>query len=474
LVSKRTRIVVGILIVYALGVAYLMYRLSADIDPRYKESAEESLVDTANLLAALIEHDIASGEFRPGKLRPTFDALYERRLRARIYEVEKTRVDLRVYVTDRNGIVLFDSLGRDEGKSFREWRDVQLTLQGEYGARTTPDVAGDPRTAVMYVGAPIRWNGQIVGAVSVGKPIQSFGQFIASAREKLLLAGVTAGVSVLVLAVLASVWLVRPFGLVTDIVGFVRSRRRMSLPRRVWSALTTAFAEVRDALAGRDQVEEYVQTLTHELKSPLSAIRGAAELLQEPMPDDRRLRFVANIRDESARIQDLVDRLLELSSIEKRRWLTEVQRVAVDELIGEVVKSLTPVTDARGVRVRVECNPGLEVEGDSFLLHRAVANLLHNAVDFSEAGGDVGIRVSVHDGELSIAVRDHGPGVPGYALDRVFEKFYSLRRPHSGKKGTGLGLAFVQEIAELHRGRAQLRNHPEGGAEASLLLPVEG
>jgi two-component system sensor histidine kinase CreC len=474
LVSKRTRIFLGILLAYALGVAYLMYRMSADIDPRYKESAEESLVDTANLLAALIEHDIASGEFRPGKLRPTFDALYERRLRARIYEVEKTRVDLRVYVTDRNGVVLFDSLGRDEGKSFREWRDVQLTLQGEYGARTTPDVEGDARTDVMYVGAPIRWNGQIVGAVSVGKPIQSFGQFIASAREKLLLAGATAGVSVLVLAVLASVWLVRPFGLISDIVGFVRSRRRMSLPRRVWRALAAAFDDMRDALAGRDHVEEYVQTLTHELKGPLSAIRGAAELLQEPMPDGRRLRFIANIREESARIQDLVDRLLELSSIEKRRWLTDVQQVAVEELLGDVVKSLAPVIDARGVRVRTECAPGLQVEGDRFLLHRAVANLLHNAVDFSEAGGEVCLGVSLHDGELGITVRDHGPGIPDYALDRVFEKFYSLRRPHSGKKGTGLGLAFVKEIAELHRGRAQLRNHPEGGAEASLLLPVEG
>jgi two-component system sensor histidine kinase CreC len=70
-------------------------------------------------------------------------------------------------------------------------------------------------------------------------------------------------------------------------------------------------------------------------------------------------------------------------------------------------------------------------------------------------------------------VRDHGPGIPDYALDRVFDKFYSLRRPDSGRKGTGLGLAFVKEIAVLHRGRAQLGNHPDGGAEARLVLPLE-
>jgi two-component system sensor histidine kinase CreC len=72
---------------------------------------------------------------------------------------------------------------------------------------------------------------------------------------------------------------------------------------------------------------------------------------------------------------------------------------------------------------------------------------------------------------VEIQVRDHGPGVPDYALDRVFEKFYSLQRPHSGRKGTGLGLAFVKEIAQLHRGRAELRNHPDGGAVAALTLP---
>jgi two-component system sensor histidine kinase CreC len=473
-VSKRNRIFAGILLIYALGVATLMYRMSADLDPRYKESAEESLVDTANLLAVLIENDIASGDFHPARLRPTFDDLYRRELRARIYDVEKTHVDLRVYVTDRNGAVVFDSLGRDEGRNFGDWRDVRLTLRGEYGARTTPDVEGDHRTAVMYVGAPIRWNGQIVGAVSVGKPIQSFGQFIAGARQKLLLAGVTAGASVLVLAVLVSVWLVRPFGLVSDIVGFVRSQKRMSLPRlsrRALGAIGAAFDEMRDALAGRNRVEEYVQTLTHEIKSPLSAIRGAAELLQEPMPEERRVRFVDSIRDEAARIQELVNRLLELASLEQRRGLADLETVPLDELLSEAVRSLAPVIDARAVRVRIEGAQGLRLQGDRFLLHRAVSNLLHNAVDFSPSGGEVAVSVSAGERHCSIAVRDHGPGIPDYALARVFDKFYSLRRPDSGRKGTGLGLAFVKEIAALHRGRATLSNHPEGGAEAVLTLP---
>ena len=472
--SKRNRIFLGILLIYALGVALLLYRVMTDLDPRYRESAEELLVDTANLLASLIEADIRDGVLHVERMRPAFQQMYARRLRAQIYAVTKTQADLRVYVTDRNGTVIFDSLGRDNGKDFRKWRDVGLTLQGEYGARTTLETEGDPRSAVMHVGAPIRWNNEIAGVVSVGKPMKSFGGFIASARQKLLLVGLTSGVSVLLLAVLVSVWLVRPFSLITEYIHYVREQKQVSLPRlsrRALGILGAAFDEMRDALAGRNYAEEYIQTLTHEIKSPLSAIRGAAELLQEPMPEARRERFLKNIRDETQRIQDLVDRLLELSAIEKRRGLAEIQDVRLDELLGEVTSSLDPLADARGVQIVAGGASGCVLGGDRFLLQRALSNLLQNAIDFSPSGGGIEIAVTSSSRHHQVSIRDHGPGIPDYALDRVFEKFYSLGRPHSGKKGTGLGLSFVKEIAELHRGTVELRNHPDGGAVASLTLP---
>ncbi len=472
--SKRNRIFLGLLLIYALGVALLLYRVMTDLDPRYRESAEELLVDTANLLASLIETDMRDGVFRPERMRPAFQDMYARRFAARIYAVTKTQADLRVYVTDRNGTVVFDSLGRDDGKDFRKWRDVRLTLAGEYGARTTPETEGDPRSAVMYVAAPIRWNTEIAGVVGVGKPMKSFGGFIASARQKLLLVGLTSGVSVILLAVLVSVWLVRPFSLVTEYVRYVREQKQVSLPRlsrRALGILGAAYDEMRDALAGRSYAEEYIQTLTHEIKSPLSAIRGAAELLQEPMPEARRERFLKNIRDETQRIQDLVDRLLELSGIEKRRGLTDIQDVRLDELLADATASLAPLADTRGVRVAVHGAEGCVLGGDRFLLHRALTNLLQNAIDFSPAGGEIGITVATTPRHYQIGIRDHGPGIPEYALDRVFEKFYSLGRPNSGKRSTGLGLSFVKEIAELHRGSVELRNHPDGGAVATLTLP---
>ena len=102
----------------------------------------------------------------------------------------------------------------------------------------------------------------------------------------------------------------------------------------------------------------------------------------------------------------------------------------------------------------------------------AIANLIDNALDFSPSGGRVTLAVTARERVCEIAVRDAGPGIPDYAETKIFEKFYSLARPGTTKKSTGLGLSFVQEIAELHRGRVTLKNAPGGGAVATLSLPL--
>ncbi len=478
--TKRTRIFIGILVAYALGVAFLMYRQLADIDPRYRESTEDSLVDAAQLMAAIVEQASAGGRLRVDGLEPVFRSLYARRFSAEIYGVEKTRVDLRMTIVDRAGIVVFDSRSAGLGDDHSRWHDIFLALRGRYGARTTPDVEGDPRSSVMYVAAPIRdlapgGTGEIVGAVSVGKPVQSFGQYVEAARRKTLELGATSVVAVLLLVVILSVWLVRPFGVISDYVRYVRAERTFSLPRlgrRALGAFGAAYDEMRDALAGRNYVADYVQTMTHEVKGPLSAIRGAAELLQEPMADADRARFVANIAREAQRIQELVDRMMELTALESRRSLDHAAPVALRALALEVATSAAPAAEARGLAVEVLPGDGdAVVAGDAFLLQRALANLVDNALDFSPRGGRVTIEVVGRGRSCDLVVRDGGPGIPEFAEGKVFEKFYSLARPATAKKSTGLGLSFVKEIADLHRGRATLKNQPGGGAVATLSLP---
>ena len=473
--SRRSRIFLGVVAVYIAAVVFLLYRVSLDLDPRYRESAEDALVDTANLLATLLERQAYSGVIQTEELERTLQQLGTRPLNARIFNVDKTRVDLHVYVTDANGIVLFDSAGRDVGSDYRQWRDVARTLAGQYGARTTLADPADPASAVMYVGAAIRERvtadapEQIVGMIGVGKPIAAFSPFIANAREKLVFVGVTAVVAFAVLLLMVTVWLVRPFGLVTDLWRALRARPGEG--RSFSQSLRAAFLDMRDALAGKSYVDEYVAALTHEIKSPLAAIRGAAELLREPLPEDARLRFAGNVEEQVRRAQDLVDRMLELSGLERRRALQHRDPVALAALADAVREEMAPLATQRDVELFIDVDPQFTVSGDRFLLQRALANFVLNAIEFSPR--EATVTVDAHDvgGRIELTVRDHGPGLPAFAEDRIFEKFFSLPRPDTGRRGTGLGLAFVREVATLHGGGARLANHPDGGAIATLTLP---
>ncbi|MEO7241270.1 MAG: two-component system sensor histidine kinase CreC [Variovorax sp.] len=474
--TQRSRIFLGLLLIYAVGMAFLLYRVRDDIDPRYREAAEESMVDTAQLMASLIEQNVIAGAINTTSLEPLFRSLQARQLSAQIYNLHKTRVELRAYVTDRSGRLLFDSTAANVGADFSQRLDVGRTLQGFYGARTTRDVANDPLTSVMYVAAPIRWNDQIVGVVSVGKPVHSFGQFIDDARTRTLWLGIGSALAVLLLAIMVSVWLVRPFGLVSDYWSWARNQRRLRLgamARRGVYTLRRGIGELRETLAGRNLVSDYVQTFTHEVKGPLSAIRGAAELLEEAsMPQHDRVRFLGNITRETQRIQEIVDRMMELTALETRRVLERTERVALAPLLADVAASAEPAAARREVQVVVDIDAQATVEGDPFLLRRAVSNLLDNAIDFAPRTSEVLLGLDVDARQARIIVRDHGQGIPAYAQGKVFQKFYSLARPHSRKRSTGLGLAFVKEIAALHGGRIELENAPGGGALATLTLPV--
>jgi two-component system sensor histidine kinase CreC len=190
------------------------------------------------------------------------------------------------------------------------------------------------------------------------------------------------------------------------------------------------------------------------------------------MPQAERERFLANIAYETQRIQEIVDRMMELTALEARRALERSEPVALAPLLQEVAAGARATGASRDVRVVVAVHAEARVEGDPFLLRQAVSNLLSNAIDFSPAGSEVLLALETTSRQARISVRDRGKGIPDYAKDKVFEKFYSLARPHNQKKSTGLGLAFVKEIATLHRGRVELVNAPRGGALATLTLPL--
>nr|WP_286948444.1 two-component system sensor histidine kinase CreC [Pseudomonas sp. UBA6718] len=469
---------VRIFLVYFLFVGlagwFVLSTVMDEIRPGVRQSTEETLVDTANLLAEILRDEVKNDSLAQGRLPELLKAYGQRQPQAQIWGVEKRAVSHRIYVTDARGIVLLDSSGAAVGQDYSRWNDVYLTLRGEYGARSTREDPADEDSSVMYVAAPIKDGEKIIGVVSVAKPNQSLQPYIERSQRRLGWLGAGLIVLGLLIGGALSWWLSGSLRQLTRYAGAVSRGDRAELPELrggELKQLAAAVQKMRTELEGKAYVEQYVHTLTHELKSPLAAIRGAAELLEGEMPAEQRQRFVANIASEGARLQQLIERLLNLALVEQRQGLEE--RVAVDlhGLAEELLQAQAARIQAAGLRMENTIPPGLLVQGERFLLRQALANLLDNALDFTPAGGLLRFSAETRDGRVELALYNQGAAIPDYALPRLTERFYSLPRPASGRKSTGLGLNFVQEVALLHGGELALRN-VEGGVRASLHLPL--
>ena len=462
--------------ILALCFSYPLARIGSGLLTAYLESVEEPLVDTANILAAIVGRAAERDNLDPEEFYRVFSEVRGREVAAQIYEMRKQRVDLSVYITDAQGIVLFDSDNRETiGKDYSKWNDVARTLRGEYGARVKRDPNNPGGTAALYVAAPVRVSGKIAGVLTVIKPTVNIAAFMDVAMQQIFRISAISLAAAIILSLGASIWVNQQVGRLTRYANDVREGLRVPFPKLAPTELKTmgvAFEKMREALAGQAYVERYVEALTHEIKSPISAIRGAAEILEDAsLPDDKRAHFLANIQSETHRIQELIDRMLKLTELEARRALGSRSPVQLAALARTIVEGAEPTLLKKHLRVDVEIAPEISVSGDPLLLHVALSNLVQNAIDFSAENGRIAVTAAKAGDNVELCVDDEGPGIPEFARPRLFEKFFSLERPDTGKKSTGLGLNFVKEVAALHGGTIDVSNLPQRGLRARLILP---
>jgi two-component system sensor histidine kinase CreC len=464
--------------IITLGFYQLARHFLAEVEPQTFQGTEEVMVDTANLLAEIVEKDVSEHHFKAVELREAFTGAHGRVLEARIYDHMKRKVGIHVYLTDSRGVVIFDSEnGSREGENYMAKRDVALTLAGHYGARSSRDLESDSTTSVLYVAAPVGDPKKPDGVLTVFKQQADVLPLVRERRRIIYTACGLIGGGILFLIASVFLWLFHPIGKITEYARAIERGERPPKPKigigREVNTLAHALDSMRDVLEGRRYAERYIQTLTHEMKSPLAAIRGAAELLDEEMPVEDRKRFLENIRAETARGERLINRLLELSAIESKASLEQPEELDFHSIVALAIAQARSLAEVAGV-VLTDDTGGtspVPLRGDAFILRAAVTNLLENAIDFSPAGSSVEISLQTTGGTIVLSIRDHGPGIPDYAREKVFERFYSLRHHTSKRKGTGLGLTLVREAVELHGGMISLEPADGGGTIAKLILP---
>ncbi len=475
--SLSTRLLLGWFVIAGLATVLFLNSILNQVPSSVRQASEEVMVESANLLAEIAEQHWQQGFAPDSAFATAINRYLARQLDAQIWSRHKTGTELVIYLTDLNGTVLYHTDPSQIGADYSRWRDVALTLRGEYGARTTRIDPDDDTSSLMYIAAPVYQGDQLAGVLTLAKPNASLHPFITLAHGYFWQRGGVILFGALLLGAGMAFWLNRSVRRLVDYVEKVRHGERVSPPQladKELARLAAATEAMRREIDGKAYVEQYVHTLTHEMKSPLSAIRGAAELLQEgDVPAPMRERFLANIDGESLRLQRLVDRLLSLAGVEKRQALEQTETIDLAEIAAIELEAKRSLAERKNLTLALETDADCRLAGDRFLLEQAISNLLDNAIEFSLPGGTIAIQIGASDTALSLRVRNDGPAVPDYALGRVFERFYSLPRPDGQRKSTGLGLSFVREIARLHRGRVSLYNRKEGGVEVEMQLDRE-
>lgn len=476
-----SRLTLIFIVLIASGFGVLLKHLLDDLERQTLQATEESMIDSAHILASMIELQSTSERLiNLDRFHDMISHAHNHEFKAKIYQFGKSQIGLNAYITDLNGTVLLDT-GRPEriGEDFSSFNDVHRTLKGNYGARSTRVDENDPHSSEMHVAAPLKINGDIIGVLTLYKPQSDVIPFIESRRRWITASCGMIALGILCFSIAVFIWLFQPIGKLTRYAESISRGERPKLPQvghgSEANTLAHALGNMRETLEGRRYMENYVQILTHELKSPLAAIKGAAELLEEDMPSHQRQRFLSNIQHETERSQKIIEGLLKLSRLEGKHHIEHVETLHLANLIKDVCQTFSQRGETKNLSILLEIPPDVSFRGDPMMLQTAIGNLLENAIEFSPIQGEILIKAA-KDAEthtVIITVQDQGPGIPEFALERVFEHFYS-RSEDGSQKSSGLGLAFVREVATLHNGSVRAENLQPHGTKFTLYIqPIE-
>jgi two-component system phosphate regulon sensor histidine kinase PhoR len=223
-----------------------------------------------------------------------------------------------------------------------------------------------------------------------------------------------------------------------------------------------------------DMRRDFVGNVSHELKTPLAAIRGFAETLRDGALDEPPVarRFTERILEQCRRLQALLDDLLTLSRLETVA-LREREQLALDEVVRHAVDTLAPLAREKRVQVEVAASGTPAVLGEADAIERLVLNLLENAIKYNRPEGQVAVQLSATGEDVLLEVTDTGIGIPPDALPRIFERFYRVDKGRAREEGgTGLGLAIVKHVAQAHGGQVEVDSRLGRGTTFRVRLPV--
>ena len=453
-------------LIILLGLWFMSYTFNQQVKPNVRQVVEDTLAENANIIAMLVAEDVYENKVNTVQFDAKIQNALNRKLNANIWQHNKKEINQQIYITNAKGIVIYDSQGIATGQDYSRWNDVYLTLQGKYGVRSTRSYDNDSNTSTMFIAAPIYYQTaqhqqQLIGVVSIGKPNSSVQPYIQRAEDQLLRQAAWITLLSLFLASLVAYWLkhsidrVRKYAQALAPVNqtpYFRSAKELN-------QVAQAVENMREKLEDRAYVEHYVNTLTHELKSPLTAIQASAELLKEDLPLNDQQQFAGHIHAQSQRLKTLIDRMLLLTRLEKSKHQIEIQEFNLSKLIQQVLDQHTSQIQAKKIQCLLDIEADCMIQADRFWLQQTLANLLDNALDFSTESAKILIQLHHHSQQkIQLQIFNEGEWIPEYALSQIFDTYFSLPRPITQQRSSGIGLSIVKQVIEQHHGQIEIQN----------------
>ena len=219
--------------------------------------------------------------------------------------------------------------------------------------------------------------------------------------------------------------------------------------------------------------KEFIANVSHELKTPLTALKGYVETLKEVNNEKDKLFFLDILDRHTSRMNLIINDLLELSKLEESdKSRLDINKTNINSLLGDALTECEYAASKKNININVNCKNDIYFILDERLIKDAVVNLIHNAIQYSSKGNSVKLDCKINKNELFIGVEDFGIGIEPYEIEKIFNRFYCIDKSHSKiSGGTGLGLSIVKHIINLHNGRIDVQSQKDIGSTFTLIIP---
>jgi signal transduction histidine kinase len=387
---------------------------------------------------------------------------------------------IRVVLISSSGEVVCDSVkDSDDTASLWQRPEVREALEGVVSSKTLFE--NSHGLSLISVAAPLKVGDEVKYVIRLSMQLTAIEDELASTVNQMRIAGILCAITLVII----STYLYRQINPPLEEIRlgaerFARGQFDERLPDyriKEIAALASAMNRMQAQLRHLEEVRsDFVANVSHELKTPITSIKGFVETLQDGAMDNRAdlERFLSIISRQSERMTSIIDDLLTLSRLESARMpeLLSIAEHRIRDMLLAIVDTCAPIAQEKDIKVVVDCPPEWTFDVDRSLMEQAVLNLVDNAVKYSGAGTEVIVKVEYGAESVLLNVRDSGPGISDQHLSRLFERFYRVDKARSRTiGGTGLGLAIVKHVVGVHKGSVSVESAVGEGTSFTIDLP---